>query len=188
MKITLRKANAIQAAIVEAIERLPIETEIEINEFQNPEEEIRIAYDKFVQLSNTRSSLLDALYEIRKLVAKANAGPSRVSDLLADIARAEKDIRFFSYSDTIKPRLSETVLAGKLAKLKEPDSRGGFGQPSIVTTRIVSEDDITCFKQTMQQSKKKKQKLQDLLLEANIRNEIELSKETEDTLVKGDFI
>jgi hypothetical protein len=40
MNISLRKANAIQNSINEAIRGIKIDTSIEINEFQNAQEEI----------------------------------------------------------------------------------------------------------------------------------------------------
>lgn len=191
MKITLRKACAVQAAIVEAVEKLNFEPKIEINEFQRPEEEILKAYDNFIANGDRREALLDALYEIRKSVAKANAGTSGVSDLLADIARVDKDIRFYSYVDRVKPRLSNDVLVGKLAKLKEqsekPRSIYGGSDDSVGTT-IFDETDLDVMRQSLQKSKKQKQKLQDALLEANIRNEIELSEAAEATLVNEDLV
>lgn len=189
MKITLRKACAVQAAIVEAVEKLEFDPKIEINEFQRPDDEILKAYDKFISNGDRREALLDALYEIRKSVAKANAGASGVSDLLADIARVDKDIRFYSYVDSVKPRLSNEVLVGKLAKLKEStETRSIYGRGDSVSTTIFDEVDLDVMRQTLQKSKKQKQKLQDALLEANIRNEIELSEAAEATLVNEDLV
>lgn len=188
MKITLRKANAVQAAILEAVEKLSFNPKVEINEFQEAEVEITKAWNNFIANGDRRVELLNALYEIRKSVAKANTGASSVSDLLADIARVEKDIRFFAYADTMQARLSEAVLVGKLAKLKEPQRESIYGRNDTVSTTIFSEQDIELLRQTLQLSKKQKQKLQDSLLEANIRNEIELSGQTEEVLVRYAFI
>ena len=47
MKITLRKANALQAAINEALKELDLSTEVTINEFEKPEEVLESARLRF---------------------------------------------------------------------------------------------------------------------------------------------
>lgn len=188
MKITLRKANAIQAAIVEAVERLDFDPEIRLNEFQDPEHEILQAYEDFIAKGDRREALLDALYDVRKQVARANV-ESGVSDVLADLARVEKDIRFYNFVNRVKPRVQGDVLRGKLEKLKEqPEGRSIYGREDSVTTTIFHTADLDVLIQAQKTAKKQKQKLQDALLEANIRNEIELSNKTEETLLNEDLI
>ena len=43
MKITLRKANALQLAIGEAVKNIDVETDVKINEFQDGEAEIALS-------------------------------------------------------------------------------------------------------------------------------------------------
>ena len=190
MKITLRKASAVQAAIVEAVEKLDFTTTVELNEFQRPEQEILNASDEFIANSDRREVLLNALYDIRKRVAKANTGDSGVSDLLADIARVEKDIRFFSMVDRIPARVDGDVLRGKLGKLSEKtETRSIYGRDNdTVSTSIFGSEELEAMRHALKVSKKEKQRLQDALLEANIRHDIELSDTTAKVLTDEDLI
>ena len=80
MKITLRKANAIQASIQEAIRNVKVETNVELNEFQNVESEIQNARAKLLEGDKRREALLKALYGIRGAVGTANA-TATISDI-----------------------------------------------------------------------------------------------------------
>jgi hypothetical protein len=66
MEVTLRKANALQIAINEALKGLEFTEVVILNEFQNAQDEIKNARDKFMANLTRRSKLLSALYEIRK--------------------------------------------------------------------------------------------------------------------------
>jgi seryl-tRNA synthetase len=64
MEITLRKANAVQNSINEAIRGIKITTNIEINEFQNVEVELKKANDLLIANDSRRQKLLLSLYNI----------------------------------------------------------------------------------------------------------------------------
>ena len=68
MEITLRKANAVQNSINEAIRSIKIETSIELNEFQDVTAELQAANNLLLSNDNRRQKLLLALYNIRGLV------------------------------------------------------------------------------------------------------------------------
>jgi hypothetical protein len=181
MKLTLRKANAIQITLVDTIEKLDFKHTVSLTEFEYPQLVITDAVEHWQTMSEQRALLLDALYEIRKMVAKANAGNAGVSDILADIARTDKDIRFYSIVERADPRVPHEVLIGKLGKIKEQtgESRGTYSsRADTVSTTIFGKTDIDVLKTLLQVARKEKVRLQDALLEANIRNEIELSDET----------
>jgi len=72
MNISLRKANALQGAIQDAIKSIPITTNIEINEFQNIVSELHKANNLLFANDARRQKLLVALYNIRGLVGSAN--------------------------------------------------------------------------------------------------------------------
>jgi hypothetical protein len=184
MKITLRKANAVQLSINDALKSIDTVTNIRVNEFQDAEREIRQASEKLFSNLNRKEKLNIALYEIRKAVGRANAQVG-IDDKLADIAHLDKGIQLYSAFVTAEVRESPVVLTGKLEKIRnrKDDSRVTlYGREDDVTTSILSEDDVAGFKRVVAKAKKSKQKIQDEVLELNVRTEIEVSAETAATL------
>ncbi len=188
MKITLRKANAVQLAINEAIKGLTFETSVQLNEFENFKEQmatVRKTYDANVLV---RSKLTDALYEIRKSVARVNAKKG-VDEMLADVARLEKDIQFFNGLSTKPVRLADSVIEGKLDKVRNMKEESRlYGRYDTVDTTVFDKDDIERLKRQVADLKRQKQKLQDTLLELNVRTEIEISDETAQTLADSNIL
>lgn len=182
MKITLRKANAIQLTTNEVLKGMSFETSVQVNEFENFKEQIESVRNTFNANVYARSKLIDALYEIRKVVARANSKKG-VDDMLANIARLEKDIQFFSGFASKGVCLADTVIEGKIEKIRgmKEESRL-YGRHDTVDTTIFEKSDIDHFKWTVTDLKRQKQKIQDTLLEINVRTEVELSDETEAVL------
>lgn len=187
MNVTLRKANAIQASINEALKGLEFNDTVSINEFQNVAEAFDAASTKFVSNVTRRFALTAALYEIRKAVGSANF-QANVDNRLADIARLEKDIQFFNKYATAKVRESDAVINGKLDKIRNRKEDTYYGRNEEVSTSIFTTEQVETFKQSLATAKKQKQKLQDELLEANVRTEITLSDETVATLTKENIL
>ncbi len=176
MKITLRKANALQLAIGEAVKNISVETDAKINEFQNGEAEIaRIAAELRVNLDR-RTKLMDAMYAIRKSVSTANASAG-VDVKLADVAQLEKQVQFYNGLAGKKVRDDAVVVEGQLNKLRESkdERRSIYGYASTVDTSVLTAEDIKGFRTAAANAKKAKQKLQDELLEINVRTEIEVA-------------
>ena len=73
MNITLRKANALQNSIQEAIKNIKVGLDVEINEFQNVEDVLAKANSELVENDGRRQKLTMALYNIRALIGTANA-------------------------------------------------------------------------------------------------------------------
>jgi hypothetical protein len=179
MKITLRKANALQIAIGEAVKNISVDTDVKINEFQNGEVEILRVAAEFQENLVRRTQLIDAMYAIRKAVSMANAGAG-VDVKLADVARLEKQVQFYNGLAGKKVREDAVVVAGQLNKLRESkdDSRRSiYGYASTVDTSVLSAEDIRGFRTAAAEAKKAKQKLQDELLEINVRTEIEIAQD-----------
>lgn len=187
MKITLRKANTVQVAINDALKGLEFTDSVSINEFQTVDSEIASAVAKFYNNVSRRIDLLDALYEIRKAVSGANYNAS-IDSTLADIARLEKDIQFFSTYAKGKVQESELVLNGKLDKIRNRKEETYYGRSDDLTTSLFITQDIDKFQEIVSIARKQKQKLQDTLLEANVRTEIELSERSVTTLAKENII
>jgi hypothetical protein len=187
MKLTLRKANAIQAAINEMIKSLDLGTSVTLNEFEEISDQISAVRDRFWTHAATRNKLVMALYEIRAKVAQANA-KSGINDHLANVAYLEKQI---SHNTMLASKGSQTALrvlngqVKKLAEVKE-DIYGRMSRD--VTTSIFTEEEIEDFRSTAADFKREKQRLQDILLELNVQTEIDLDEETSRFLEKADIL
>jgi len=182
MKISLRKANILQSSINDAINAIKVDTTIHINEFQSSVVEIAKGYQEYTNSTDKFTNLVNALYEIREKVGIENC-TAGVTTLLVDIAKTEKFIQYFTKMSGETVRVEENVLIGKLDKIRaRKDTQQIYGMTDTVVTSVLSQDDINLAKSKVAELKKLKQKLQDQLLELNIRTEIELSEQTVQTL------
>lgn len=186
MQISLRKANAIQIAINEALKGLEFKAEISINEFQDPANELDNALAKFNNNVSRRYKLIAALYDIRNKVAEANSKNS-IDGLLAELARLEKDIVFLSPLVKSNTRTDLKVIAGKLEKIANRTEDSYYAKAEVESS-IFTDADLEKFRVNLSFAKKAKQKLQDQLLELNVRTTIELSTETVATLTSEDIL
>jgi hypothetical protein len=186
MKLTLRKANAIQAAINEMIKNLDLGTTVTLNEFEDVEEQISTVRDRFWTHIATRNKLTMALYEIRTKVAGANA-ETGINDMLANVAYLEKQIGFYNMLAGKGAQTALRVLNGQVKKNAEAKDEYSYSRRDVVTS-IFSEDEINDFKRKAADSKRQKQSLQDTLLELNVQTEIELEEGTATFLEKADIL
>ncbi len=187
MKLTLRKANAVQAAINEAIKGLDLNYTVTLNEFEEVTDQIQTVRDRFWTQDAVRHSLMYALYEIRRKVATANARAG-INDMLADVAALEKQI---SYKTMLAGKGAQTalrVLNGQVKKTAEAKDDIYSHSRRDVTTTIFTEAEIEQFRKDAASAKRKKQKLQDQLLELNVQTQIELTEETAVFLETADIL
>ena len=190
MNITLRKANAIQNSIQESIRGINIETTIDINEFQDVEVELGKANSLMIENDARRQKLLLALYNIRGLVGTANTA-SGIDTALAKAAFIDKRIAQLGELASTKPIQSLAVLKGKLDKIrnrKEEARASLYGRDDVVNTSVIDQTQIDQAKTEIKNLKKQKQKLNDEILELNIKTEIPLSDEVVETLTKEGLI
>lgn len=186
MQVSLRKANALQIAINEVLKGLEFKAEIAINEFQKPEATIEAASKTFFANVDRRGALLRSLYEIRKSTATANAA-NGIDNHLADLALLEKDFAFFSGQAKTQPRLDKEVIHGKIVKIATRTEDSYYAKAEVETS-IFTTEDIKTLNRLAVTAKKAKQKLQDELLELNVRTTITLSDETVATLTAEDIL
>ena len=174
MNVTLRKASAIQHSILEAIRSITFKTDVELNEFHNAEQEIARVVGEVKSNLGRRDALNTALYWLRRAVADANHA-NGVNRKLTEIAELEKQIQFYAEVGGKGVRESAEVLTGKLEKIRvaEPKSRV-YGYNDTVTTSVFTAEDIAGFKKIVSDLKRVKQKIQDEVLELNVRSEITL--------------
>ena len=187
MNITLRKANAVQAQIVDALKQIEVKLNVEINEFQNPEAEIEAANKTLLENDRRRGLLLAAQYNIRGLVGVANA-QSGIDSLLTRAAFTDKRIAQLDALVKAETVTDMAVVNGKLEKIRNDKSESArsriYGYNDTVTTSVVNKGNIEQFKNELNSLKKQKQKLNDEVLELNIKTEIPLSDEAVATLTK----
>lgn len=182
MNVTLRKASALQHSISEAIRGITIKSEVELTEFHNAEQEIaRIGVEVKINLGR-RDALNSALYQIRRAVADANH-VNGVNRKLTEIAELEKQIQFYTELAGKNVRESVEVVTGKLEKIRVSDPKSRvYGYHDTVTTSVFTSDDVAGFKKIVGDFKRLKQKLQDEVLELNVRSEIVLDHDVVNTL------
>jgi uncharacterized protein YdcH (DUF465 family) len=185
MNLTLRKANAVQAGINDAIKGIKIEATLELNEFQDAVTELQKANDALFTNDSRRQRLLLALYNIRGLVGTANA-QSGIDLKLATAAFIEKRIGQLDELAKLSAVTDLAVINGKLDKIKNDKSensrRSIYGYGDTVSTTVVSQEQIDQVKAEIKNLKKQKQKLNDEILELNIKTEIPLSDDVVKTL------
>jgi hypothetical protein len=184
MNITLRKANAIQNSIQEAIRGIKLDFTVEINEFQDVAVELKKANDLLIANDARRQKLLMAVYNIRGLVGTANSA-SGIDLKLATAAFVDKRIAQLEEFTRASEMTELAVLNGKLEKIrnrKEESRASIYGISDTVTTSVVTTAQIEQAKTEVKNLKKQKQKINDEILELNIKTEIPLSDEVVATL------
>ena len=185
MNITLRKANAVQNSINETIKHIDIKTTVELNEFQNVETELQKANTVLFRNDARRQRLLLALYNIRGLVGSANA-QSGIDMKLATSAFLDKRIAQLEPLAKLEPVTDLTVINGKIEKIRNDKSETArsriYGYNDTVSTSVISDEQLTQIRAEISNLKKQKQKVNDEVLELNIKTEIPLSEEVVKTL------
>jgi len=180
MNITLRKANALQNSINDAVKNTKIELTVELNEFQNIEDVLSRANNLLVENDGKRQKLTMALYNIRALVGTANTA-SGIDTALAKAAFIDKRIGQLEELAKAAEITAIDVIKGKLEKIKslKDEARSRiYGYGDTVTTSVLSKEQIAQAKAEILSLKKQKQKLNDEILELNIKTEIPLSDDT----------
>lgn len=184
MNITLRKANAVQNSINDVVKNIKIDLTIEINEFQDVEATITKANNSLIDNDGRRQKLTMALYNIRALVGTANAA-SGIDTALAKAAFIDKRIIQLEQLAGATEITEIDVIKGKLEKIKNDKGEGRrslYGYNDTVSTSVLSKAQIDQAKAEVLNLKKQKQKLNDEVLELNIKTEIPLSDDVVATL------
>jgi hypothetical protein len=190
MNISLRKANVIQNNINDAIRSIKIETTISLNEFQDVAAELTKANTTLFVNDTRRQKLLLALYNIRSLVGQANASCG-IDMKLATSAFIEKRISQLEELASASIITDLAVITGKLEKIKnrsDDNNRSLFGREDTVTTSIVGQEQLDQIVVEIKNLKKQKQKINDEILELNIKTEIPLVEDVATTLTSEGLV
>lgn len=177
MKITLRKASVLQNEIQEAIKNLTFTGQIQLNEFQDARSSLAAAKELLLGNLTKADNLSNALGAVRSLVGKANV-TTGVHAKLAELAVVDKMIsRYTELAVDANKFVDISMVEAKVVKLgKQTESRSYYGSESVASG-VLSDADIESFKDEIRDLRKRKQRINDEILEANIRTEIELSVE-----------
>jgi hypothetical protein len=190
MNISLRKASAIQNSINEAIRSIKIVKQLKINEFQDVAIELQKANDSLFTSDTRRQRLLLALYNIRGLVGAANA-QSGIDMKLATAAFIDKRISQLDELAGVEVMTELSVISGQLDKIKNRpnDTRATiYGYSDTVETSVVTQAQLDQVKTEIKSLKKQKQKVNDEILELNIKTEIPLSEDVVKTLTEEGLV
>ena len=183
MKLTLRKASALQQSIQEAIRHIEVKTTIALNQFQG-DAVLASARQTAIDNDSRRYNLTKVLYTIRAKVGTANDanGISSKLTLAACIDKRIGQLQGFVSTDSLQE--DAVVVNGKLEQLRndKSDRRTMYGYSDTVNTGVFTAEDVANFKKEQQDLKKQKQTLNDEILELNVRSEIELDENTVFTL------
>lgn len=184
MKVSLRKANALQNEINDRIRSIqPMShSRVSLNEFQNVAEEMARAEVAFIKQIDRIQHLELSLFEIRKAVAHANS-QQNISDLLADVAFYDRKIKFYTDLSNQEVSLPLELINKRLDKIKNSTTeRDAYYGRDTVDVSVVTDKMRNEYKTKVNEMKRKKQASQDRLLELNIKTEITLSSSVVDTL------
>lgn len=185
MNVSLRKANAIQNSINDIIKGIKINLTAEFNEFQDPAVELqRLNTEVFIN-DQRRSDLLTAQFSIRGLVGAANA-TSGVDAKLTQAAFIDKRIAQLETFAGAEVMTDMAVISGKLEKIRtrvNDNSRASiYGRDDTVLTALLTKEQIDTAKSMIRDLRNQKQKLNDEILELNVRTEITLTNDVEQIL------
>lgn len=183
MKVSLRKATAIQNLINETIKGITLTVEVRISEFVEPAPTILKANTTLLENVVRKVDLLKALCAIRTNVGIANAS-NEVSNKLTQVANLEKLIQLINTISIATVQEDSAIIAGKLDKIRNGKSERSYYSADEVVTSCLSQEDVDSHRVELAGLKKQKQQLQDEILELNIRTEIKLDDNTVSVLTK----
>lgn len=168
MYINLRKANALQEAIQQAMPTIATSVDLSIYE-ANLSEVLESERATLLEMLEVRFDLLDALYTIRSLVARANH-ESGINELVNGRAKIEKGLAVYA-ALTGGWQESLSVIQGKAERLLNSTSEYASQH---VNVNLLTESDVVSMAEAVAALKRSKVEIQDALLEKNIATQIVL--------------
>jgi len=177
-KITLRKANAVQAEIRKAISASNVSDTVSITEYTtNVDGVLENAMAEFATDVTRKLALNTALFNIRKSVSRANASAG-ISDILADVELIDAKMAVYSNVTTKSVAKSFSEITARIEKMKttivDASTRMYGDRFNTVDTSVVEQSTIDGAKQLVKQLKREKQTLQDKLLSLNVNTTIDI--------------
>lgn len=185
LKVSLRKANAIQTNINDLLKSIAVKTTVELSEFQEPTAVLQAANDALMAADVRRSDLLMALYSIRATMGIANF-QCGIGNKLSHLAYIDKRLA------QLDPLIQESaalkdlqVISGQLDKIRNRrEEHRLYGYGDGVSSGVLQLTQVESIRGIIRELKKQKQSLNDEVLHLNVTTEIELTDEVENILKK----
>lgn len=176
MYISLRKAAALQKEIQAALPNVATSATVSIYE-NDVTSLLSAATEETAKALEDRHNLMISLNIIRDLTAEANFS-SGIYKLVSRLALLEKQIAFYSALAKAEVMPAEPVIKATVERARNanPDHYS-FSFSDKVAFSIMDKDTIEELKLLVASFKKEKVKIQDELLELNIKHSIKLSDE-----------
>lgn len=179
MDITLRKAKQIQQSINEAINSIPLQSNVQITEYDDPVELIDKTRKSLTDNLFKKTALITALYKVRLMVGNKNA-TSGLDDKLTLIAEVQAKQDLFSGLMNVGVQQDMKMILGMHEKIKAAPANDGYGriQSQSFNSFVVDQDTIDLYKAKYKELQALKVSLQDEVLELNLKTKIKLDSGT----------
>ena len=188
MKLTLRKASALQKLLQKQLAGIQLPLQATISIYEDPAKTLQATATLFGKNLRQADLLTSALYELRAKAARANVEVG-VSDLLTTMAHTDKQSELVTKLAAASVSPAPEVLRARLTAMQAPNANARYttAQESF-GVGFFTEGQVEDFAQRVIHYRKEKQKLSDKLLHLNVSTEIEVSAKTESTLLEFGII
>lgn len=191
MELSLRKAHALQEKIIEEINLSSIKGAIQITELDSVDEMMTSGLAELNEALEKKLSLFNFLYLIRLRVSEKNIG--EINQALAELASIDKLIKLYKDLSSVGQYGLASLNPEQIRKRFElvKERRGTTSSSSAIdtlTVNLISKDMLKSFDDNIRSLKLKKEKIQDKLIELNIRLTITLSDDECDFLKKYNLL
>ena len=204
MQVTLKKASELQRLAIEAAGKINIRTSIPISIFGKgePTKYVREAFEHateaFVLNIERAFDLYEAGYEIRRLLAKANAeGSESINEILTQRALCETQekrlatlLQLLSEDRTTEETNNVDEIASRIEHSRKAMEKGEahYGFDRNLLLRVVSSEQENGIKIRLGHLRQDKSNLTDLLAAKNLNTKITLSDSVVKTLAAHNII
>ena len=192
MQINLRKANAVQQEIRRAINEITLKADLTVNEYtKDVEGTIALNATDFARDFTRKLQLINSVYEVRREVARKNT-EAGIADILATIAEIDESLRVVTEVSKKTERKSAEEITARIEKFKATTSNNERGsiygdRYNSVETSCLTDVTIRMAKNSVKELKRRRQDLNDQLLQLNVNTLITLSEDTK-TILKDEGI
>ena len=189
MKVSLRKANALQEQLNEAIKiRHSADHEVNVVDFELWRSEIESSQTKYFTEVKRKLEMVEARFSIRKNIANHNT-LSGVTDLLTDLNHVESKMttiqRWILQREVrSKDEVLEKQRNRKVARAENADYDGYIS----MDVSVIGKADHDHWTEKVQELRRTKARINDELLSLNIKTEIALTPEVVKTLKQENLI
>jgi hypothetical protein len=189
MKLSLRKANALQGVIAEQLGEQTV-GEVSVGKYDVPDVVIAEATDKLTETLAKKFDLIDVYYSIRQKVGAASAAAG-IADLLTDLAKVERQTAFLKQlasTRTFAPKIEAVEKALADLREKKADGTSYYRVAESVNVSLLSKEQVEGYAKAINGARKEKNKISDKLLHLNVSTEIELDEKEVSILNKYEIL